>query len=86
MTERALVYYWVEWRNGWVDDEPQSRPGPLVGEWDGKVWWFTRLESYRFDSQVEVVAECPLPPLRPEAHLLRPELRSASAKDKQQAA
>jgi hypothetical protein len=65
MTERAPGYYWVDWRAGWVDDEPDRRPGPLVGEWDGRVWWFSRLDTYRFDSQVEVIADCPAPAARP---------------------
>ncbi len=64
MTERAPGYYWVQWRSGWVDDE-QRRPGPLVGEWDGRVWWFTRLNTYRFASQVEVIAEWPSPVMQP---------------------
>ena len=61
MTKRAPGYYWVEWRAGWVDDEPERRPGPLVAEWNGRVWWFTRLDAYRFASQVEVIAECSMP-------------------------
>jgi hypothetical protein len=76
MTERAPGYYWVEWRAGWVDDEPQHRPGPLVGEWDGRVWWFTRFETYRFASQVEVIAECLAPAVQPNLNSRQRDLGS----------
>jgi hypothetical protein len=86
MTERAPGYYWVEWRAGWVDDEPKHRPGPLVGEWDGQVWWFTRFDTYRFASQVEVIAECPTPAVVPKLNSPQPELRSQRDEGNEQAA
>jgi hypothetical protein len=86
MTERAPGYYWVEWRDGWVDDEPERRPGPLVGEWDGRVWWFTRFEAYRFASQVEVIAECPMPAVRPKMNSRQPDLGSSRDEGNVQAA
>jgi hypothetical protein len=85
MTERAPGYYWIKWRDAWVDDEPLRRPAPLVGEYDGKVWWFTRLDTYRFDSQVEVIAQCPTPSPLVETNWSKPELKNSPAEDKQHA-
>jgi hypothetical protein len=56
MSKRTPGYYWVDW----TDDIVVSgcrRPGPLVGEWDGKAWWFPRTETYRFDCEVKVLSE-----------------------------
>ncbi len=52
---RVPGYYWVTW-NGRADAEfAAHRPGPLIGQWDGRVWWFVRCDVYRFDSEVEVL-------------------------------
>jgi hypothetical protein len=57
MAERQPGYYAVIWTD-FADVELRNcRPGPLVGEWDGKYWWFTRMDAYRFDCEVEVIGE-----------------------------
>jgi hypothetical protein len=64
MTERntrAPGYYWVNWSK-WADSELAARrPGPLVGEWDGKVWWFSRVDAYQFDCDLIVISNLSLP-------------------------
>jgi hypothetical protein len=62
MAERQRGYYWVGW-SGWVDAETAERfPGPMLGLWDGQVWWFTRMDRYRFDTEVIVLGERLVPP------------------------
>jgi hypothetical protein len=86
MSKHAPGYYWVQWRTGWVDDEPERWPAPLVGEWDGQVWWFTRLETYRFASQVEVIAECPIPAAASAKNAHRHDLGNCRGDGSEQAA
>ena len=63
MAERMAGYYWVDWTD-LVDPEIMvHRPGALVGFWDGEVWWFVRMRSYRFDCEVKVLGECLAPPV-----------------------
>ena len=57
MSERTPGYYWIDWTDRADADLVESRPGPLVGQWDGKVWWFARLQAYRFDCEVKVLGE-----------------------------
>ncbi|MGA2942582.1 MAG: hypothetical protein ABSE50_11160 [Xanthobacteraceae bacterium] len=52
---RKPGYYWINW-TGLADPSLATRrPGPLVGEWDGKVWWLSRVQAYQFDCDVTVV-------------------------------
>lgn len=53
--QRTPGYYWVEWSESADKDLVARRPGPLVGEWDGRVWWFSRIEAYQFDCDVAVI-------------------------------
>jgi hypothetical protein len=62
MPRRTPGYYWVTWTNLADADCVARRPGPLVGQWDGKVWWFFRSDVYRFDCEVEVLDEISAPP------------------------
>jgi len=62
MPDRERGYFWIEW-SGLADDELRGRrPGPLIGEWDGRVWWFHRMSAYRFDSEVRVLGPALSPP------------------------
>jgi len=61
MTERHPGYFWVNWTDRADADLIERRPAPLIGEWDGRVWWFARMPAYRFDCEVRVLAECPVP-------------------------
>jgi hypothetical protein len=57
MAQRQPGYYAVVWTD-FADVELRNRrPGPLVGEWDGRYWWFSRMDTYRFDCEVEVVSD-----------------------------
>jgi len=37
------------------------KPGPLIGEWDGQVWWLNRVRSYQFDCDVRVISTLRFP-------------------------
>jgi|HubBroStandDraft_1064217.scaffolds.fasta_scaffold1060099_2 hypothetical protein len=52
---RTPGYYWIKWSNFADPKLATRRPGPIVGEWDGKVWWFSRMNSYQFDCDVMVI-------------------------------
>jgi len=57
MAQRQPGYYAIVWTD-FADIELRNRrPGPLIGEWDGKYWWFTRMDAYKFDSEVEVIGD-----------------------------
>jgi hypothetical protein len=62
MAERERGYYWVRW-SSWIDAETAaSVPGPSLGLWDGRAWWFARKDRYYFDTEVVVLSECLRPP------------------------
>jgi hypothetical protein len=61
MSMRTPGYYWVTWTELADEEVARRRPGPLVAQWDGDVWWFIRSDTYRFDSEVDVIAEIPQP-------------------------
>ena len=44
MSTRKPGYYWVTWSELADADLVTRRPGPLIGHWDGRVWWFVRSE------------------------------------------
>lgn len=67
MAERERGYYWVHW-SSWIDAETAERhPGPMLGLWDGGVWWFARIDRYHFDTEVVVLSERLSPPRAFEA-------------------
>jgi len=55
-TSRTPGYYWVTWTELADPYLRARRPGPLVGEWDGKVWWFSKIQAYQFDCDVKVIS------------------------------
>lgn len=61
MPLRTPGYYWITWTDLADADCAARRPGPLVGQWDGEVWWFFRSDIYRFDCEVEVLDEISAP-------------------------
>jgi hypothetical protein len=70
MPLRMPGYYWITWTDLADADWVARRPGPLVGQWDGRVWWFVRSDVYRFDCEVEVLDQIPAPDQ--QAVLLQP--------------
>ena len=57
MIIRTPGYYLVEWSGSADPELVARRPGPLVGERDGRVWWFSRMQAYQFDCDVTVIGE-----------------------------
>jgi hypothetical protein len=57
MMDRTPGFYLVEWSDLADPELAARRPGPLVGEWDGRVWWFSRMQAYQFDCDVKVISE-----------------------------
>lgn len=62
MAMRKPGYYWVDWSDRAHADVAARRPGPLIGQWDGRVWWFVRSDVYQFDCEVRVVGDALAPP------------------------
>jgi hypothetical protein len=62
MSERMPGYYWVDWTELADSELVDRRPGALIGEWDGKVWWFVHMQTYRFDCEVRIRGERLAPP------------------------
>jgi hypothetical protein len=60
MSARQPGYYWVCWTT-LAGEVALRRPAPLVAQWDGAVWWLIRSDTYRFDSELEVIGEIPQP-------------------------
>ena len=61
MTEREPGYYWIVWTD-LADVEVTAKwPGPLLGQFDGRYWWFARMEVYKFDREVEVISSMLVP-------------------------
>jgi hypothetical protein len=56
MSERTPGYYWVTWTKLADEEVALRRPGPLVAQWDGDVWWLIRSDTYRFDRELVVIA------------------------------
>jgi hypothetical protein len=57
MAQRELGYYWVCWSNRADEKTAERLPGPLLGMWDGEVWWFVRIDRYYFDTELIVLSE-----------------------------
>jgi hypothetical protein len=57
MNSRMPGFYWVEWSHLVDADVADRWPTPLIGEWDGKRWWFARMQTYRFDCEVKVLGQ-----------------------------
>jgi hypothetical protein len=62
MSERQPGHYWITWSDLADADVAARKPGPLVAQWDGRVWWFFRSDVYRFDCEVEVLGSVLAPP------------------------
>lgn len=62
MTARQPGYYWIKWSELADTDVARRRPSPLIGEWDGHVWWLSRSDVYRFDREIEAIAKVMEPP------------------------
>jgi hypothetical protein len=62
MFEREPGYYWIAWSERADTELAARKPGPLVAQWDGKVWWLVRSDVYRFDCEVEVLDSALAPP------------------------
>jgi hypothetical protein len=63
MFQRKPGYYWVAWSERADEELALRRPGPLVAQWDGTVWWFVRSDTYRFECELEVISEISAPML-----------------------
>lgn len=73
MAQRQPGFYAVVWTD-FADIELRNRrPGPLIGEWDGRYWWFTRMDAYKFDCEVRAIGDLLAP--RQAAIELRQEFR-----------
>lgn len=57
MSGRQPGYYWVTWTKLADEEVALRRPGPLVAQWDGAVWWLIRSDTYRFDSELDAIGE-----------------------------
>lgn len=64
MPKRKPGYYWIVWSEHADPALAAHRPGPLIGQWDGTVWWLIRTDVYRFDCEVEVLGSTLSPPRR----------------------
>jgi hypothetical protein len=62
VAEREHGHYWVCWSDVADAETAKRLPGPLMGLWDGEVWWFARIDRYYFDSELVVVGERLNPP------------------------
>jgi hypothetical protein len=76
MFKREPGYYWITWNERADADLAARKPGPLVAQWDGNVWWLIRSDVYRFDCEVEVPSGALAPP---QQRVLRPVLRDVAA-------
>ncbi|HXW25165.1 MAG TPA: hypothetical protein VEK73_10480 [Xanthobacteraceae bacterium] len=61
MSNREPGYYWVTWTDRADADLAARKPGPLISQWDGRVWWFVRSDVYRFDCEVAVLGSLLMP-------------------------
>jgi len=62
MGNRVAGHYWVRWSTV-ADEQTASRlPAPLMGLWDGRVWWLPCVDRYFFDSELVVLGERLAPP------------------------
>lgn len=77
MPLRTPGYYWIKWTDLADADCVARRPGPFVGQWDGKVWWLFRSDVYRFDCEVEVLDRIPFPARRAISTQPSPKFQSA---------
>jgi hypothetical protein len=62
MFKREPGYYWIRWTELVDADLAARKPGPLIAQWDGEVWWLVRSDVYRFDCEVEVLGGRLAPP------------------------
>lgn len=69
MFTREPGYYWIAWSERADAELAAPKPGPLIAQWDGKVWWLIRSDVYRFDCEVDVLGAALAPPRQ---SMLRP--------------
>jgi hypothetical protein len=62
VADREAGHYWVCWSTMADEEIAKRRPTPMMGLWDGSVWWLTRLDRYFFDSELVVIGERIMPP------------------------
>jgi hypothetical protein len=62
MMQRERGNYWVCWSNRADAETTERLSGPLLGMWDGEVWWFVRIDRYYFDTELIVLSERLVPP------------------------
>jgi len=60
---REQGHYWVCWTDRADKEVSERRPGPLMGLWDGKVWWFHQVDRYYFDCELRTLSQRLAPPL-----------------------
>jgi hypothetical protein len=77
MFKREPGYYWITWNDRADADLTALKPGPLVAQWDGNVWWLIRSDVYRFDCEVEVLGGALA---QPQQRVLRSVLRDVAAR------
>jgi len=62
MAGREPGHYWVCWSDMADREAITNMPAPLLGHWDGKAWWFPRVDRYFFDAELVVLGERLIPP------------------------
>jgi hypothetical protein len=62
MQQRERGYYWVCWSHRADEETAERLPGPLLGFWDGEVWWFVLKDRYYFNVELIVLSERLVPP------------------------
>jgi hypothetical protein len=62
MAKRKPGHYWVCWSQRADKETTKRLPAPLMGLWDGRVWWFARIDRYFFDAELVVLGERLVPP------------------------
>jgi hypothetical protein len=62
MADREPGHYWVCWSTRADEETARRLPAPMMGLWDGRVWWLPRVDRYFFDSELVVLGERLMPP------------------------
>jgi hypothetical protein len=57
MAHREAGHYWVCWSTMAAEETIRRLPAPMIGLWDGSVWWLPRIDRYFFDSELVVLGE-----------------------------
>ena len=62
MADREAGHYWVRWSTMAPEETVRRLPAPMIGLWDGSVWWLPRVDRYFFASELVVLGERLTPP------------------------